>query len=96
MPYDGRMTAMMRACEVVGGVGKLARMLAVADATVTQWRNGQRPVPLERCIAIERATAGAVTRKDLRPDDWPEIWPEAAQPDWRPVGAAEPVTAGEG
>lgn len=87
---------MLKACEVVGGVGKLARLLSVADATVTQWRNGQRPIPLERCIAIERATAGAVTRKDLRPDDWSEIWPEADRPDWRPVGAVEVATAGGG
>lgn len=28
------------------------------------------------CVAIEQATAGAVTRKDLRPNDWAEIWPE--------------------
>ena len=28
------------------------------------------------CVRIERETFGAVTRKDLRPDDWAEIWPE--------------------
>lgn len=27
---------------------------------------------------IERATEGAVTRQQLRPDDWPLIWPELA------------------
>lgn len=27
---------------------------------------------------IERATDGAVTRKQMRPDDWPLIWPELA------------------
>lgn len=27
---------------------------------------------------IERATNGVVTRKQLRPDDWPLIWPELA------------------
>lgn len=32
-------------------------------------------------VAIEQDTAGAVTRKDLRPNDWHLIWPElAAQP----------------
>lgn len=30
----------------------------------------------EICVAIEQATASAVTRKDLRPDDWAQIWPE--------------------
>lgn len=28
---------------------------------------------------IERATEGAVTRQQLRPDDWPLIWPELAE-----------------
>ena len=32
----------------------------------------------ELCVAIERATNGAVTRRDLRPDDWQDIWPELA------------------
>lgn len=32
-----------------------------------------------RCVAIERATNGAVTRKDLRPHDWRDIWPELAE-----------------
>lgn len=31
------------------------------------------------CVAIERATGGAVTRRDLRPDDWQDIWPELAE-----------------
>lgn len=28
------------------------------------------------CVQIEQATDGAVTRRDLRPDDWAQIWPE--------------------
>ncbi len=28
------------------------------------------------CALAEAHSAGAVTRKDLRPDDWAEIWPE--------------------
>lgn len=35
-----------------------------------QWLSNARPVPVERCSAIERATNGAVTRRDLRPKDW--------------------------
>ena len=30
------------------------------------------------CSLIESETAGAVTRRDLRPDDWHVIWPELA------------------
>lgn len=31
------------------------------------------------CAALERESAGAVTRRDLRPDDWQQIWPELAE-----------------
>lgn len=56
------------ACEVVGGQAELARILRITPAAVSQWCNGVRPVPAERCPAIERATAGAVRCEDLRPD----------------------------
>lgn len=42
---------------------------------LSQWASGARPIPVERCYAIERASGGKVTRRDLR-DDWQEIWPE--------------------
>lgn len=47
---------------------ELARRLNLTPATVNQWVQGSRPVPPERCRAIEDATRGAVTRYDLRPD----------------------------
>lgn len=56
----------------------LARTLGLNPDQVRQWRhrhNGRQPAP-ENCVAIERATEGAVTRRDLRPDDWHLIWPE--------------------
>ena len=31
------------------------------------------------CVAIERETQGQVTRKDLRPHDWADIWPELVE-----------------
>jgi len=30
------------------------------------------------CVAVERESNGEVVRKDLRPDDWRDIWPELA------------------
>lgn len=30
----------------------------------------------EICVAVESASARAVTRRALRPDDWMQIWPE--------------------
>lgn len=67
----------MNAIDKAGGALAVARMCGVTSPSVTQWR--QRGVPIERCVQIERATAGAVMRWDLRPDDWRDIWPELAE-----------------
>jgi DNA-binding transcriptional regulator YdaS (Cro superfamily) len=80
-------TPIERACDAVKGQSKLARLLGVSPANVNQWVMGIRPVPIERCVAIERATKGLVTRKDLRPDDWESIWPELARKRRRHVAA---------
>jgi DNA-binding transcriptional regulator YdaS (Cro superfamily) len=55
---------------------ELARALAVPSQLVWQWARRVREVPVQRCAAIEAATSGAVTRRDLRPLDWHLIWPE--------------------
>jgi DNA-binding transcriptional regulator YdaS (Cro superfamily) len=44
-----------------------AALVGVTQSRVSQWISGER-VPAERVLAIEFATAGAVTRYDLRPD----------------------------
>ncbi|UPG86826.1 helix-turn-helix domain-containing protein [Luteibacter aegosomatis] len=56
-----------RVIEIVGGQEKLASILAIKSPSISGWRMRNR-VPAERCIAIERATNGIVTRYDLRPD----------------------------
>lgn len=58
---------------------EFAQSIGVAQSFLWQVLSGRRPVPVERCADIERATGGAVTRRDLRPDDWHRIWPELAQ-----------------
>lgn len=58
---------------------ELARRLDIAPSMLYQWRKGLRSVPVARCIDVERATGGAVTRRELRPDDWHLIWPELAE-----------------
>lgn len=59
-----------------GVASELARKLGVAPILIGQWARGQRPIPVPRCVAIESATKGVVTRKELRPDDWRDLWPE--------------------
>ena len=50
----------------------VARAVGVSPQAVSEiLRRGKR-VPAEWCLAIETATAGAVTRHDLRPDLYPD------------------------
>jgi DNA-binding transcriptional regulator YdaS (Cro superfamily) len=59
-----------------GTAAKLAAALHVSPSYLSQMSSGSSPISPERCVAIERATGGAVTRKELRPNDWHLIWPE--------------------
>jgi len=74
--YDWRMNGIQRACEYLGGQTALAAKIDVKQPTVSEWVRGERPIPLERCVEIERATDRTVMRWDLRPEDWYRIWPE--------------------
>jgi len=68
--------AVTLACQHLGSAVALADALGISSPTVSEWRSGRRPVPIERCVEIEQVTGGAVTRQQLRPDDWHRIWPE--------------------
>jgi DNA-binding transcriptional regulator YdaS (Cro superfamily) len=72
-----------------GSKTKLARAINAQPQLVWQWATDVRPVPVRRCLPIELATGGAVTRKDLRPNDWRDYWPELAQ---APANAAQAAT----
>ncbi len=48
--------AIKDACAVVGSQAEMARLLGVSAPTVNEWVTGQRPVPVARCIVIERLT----------------------------------------
>lgn len=69
------------AASSLGSFAALAQRLGVTKAAVHQWKDAARQVPLEHCAAIEQATDGEVTRRDLRPDDWHRIWPELVTAD---------------
>jgi len=65
-----------KAAAIAGGVRALAKELQVSPSVVTEWAKKTTPVPIKRCVQLEKYTKGVVTRKELRPDDWYEIWPE--------------------
>lgn len=67
----------------------LAKLIGIAPSFVNQWVKGSRPVPITACVVIESVTNGAVTRQELRPDDFQKIWPELAQ---APVAIAQAAT----
>lgn len=57
----------------------LAKAIGATSTEISDWRYGKRAVPVRRCVAIESATGGQVTRRDLRPDDWAHYWPELVE-----------------
>ena len=66
------------ACDLVGSQAEMARILAVTPGMINQLVKGLRPVPVEHCKAIAKATGDEVSCRDLRPNDWQKIWPELA------------------
>ncbi|RYH61838.1 MAG: hypothetical protein EON54_09850 [Alcaligenaceae bacterium] len=67
-----------------------------SDAQIRQWQHhyaDRIPSPVN-CVAIEHATEGRVTRKDLRPHDWASIWPELVHALQPAAQAASPTPTG--
>lgn len=62
-----------------GGAASLAEKLSISPSFLSQIAARTCAVSPERCVEIELATNGEVTRKDLRPDDWERIWPELSE-----------------
>lgn len=77
-----------RAIRLATSQASLANGVGVTQQTVSNWKDGG-PIRPEHCSAIERFLGGAVTRKQLRPDDWHLVWPEL-------VPQADSVVHGEG
>jgi len=61
-----------------GRGARLAAHLRVPPSFVAKMASGDKPIPLEHATAIDKFTGGAVSRRDIRPDDWHLIWPELA------------------
>lgn len=82
------MNPIKRAADRVGSQTALAEAIGVKQPTISEWARGGRPVPIERCVDIERATSREVMRWDLRPADWHRIWPELIGQEGAPAVAA--------
>jgi DNA-binding transcriptional regulator YdaS (Cro superfamily) len=62
-----------------GRAAALARAINAHVPDLSRWADGKRPIPVKFAVAIESETGGAVTRQEMFPDDWQQIWPELAQ-----------------
>lgn len=62
-----------------GTAKKLAEDLGISSSYLSQLASGLAPLSPKVCVSIERFTSGAVTRQDLRPKDWRDLWPELEQ-----------------
>lgn len=56
---------------------EFAKLVGVTQGRVSQWIAGET-IPAERCVAIEKASNGIVTRAELRPDVFGEPQEQAA------------------
>lgn len=57
----------------------LCNAIGAHSPDMTRWASGQRPVPPERCLAIERFTDGQVAVEQMRPD---LRWIRVPDPNW--------------
>lgn len=65
-------TALEKAVELLGSQAELARKIGKKQAHIWNWLHRDRKVPADMAMRIEEATAGKVTRHELRPDLYPE------------------------
>ena len=72
-------TPIERAITQLGGLTAFALAIGVKPPTASEWRKNIRPIPPKRCVIIERLTGHKVTRQEMRPNDWHEIWPELVE-----------------
>jgi TorA maturation chaperone TorD len=72
--------ALAAAVDLVGGQAKLARILGVTQPNVWHWLHKAERVPGEYVLKIEEATAGKVSRHDLRPDLYPRTMTNPQEP----------------
>lgn len=62
-----------------GRQAALAKAIQAHAPDISRWADGSRPIPVQYGAAIELATGGLVTRKELFPNDWQKIWPELVE-----------------
>ena len=63
-----------------GGASRFAERLGISISYLSQLSSGKSTISPSRAIEIERESDGLVTRREMRPLDWQQIWPERTDP----------------
>lgn len=83
------MDALQKAIDIVGGLAQLGKACGVSYQAVQKWL--KTCVPAEKVLPIYRATCGAVTPHELRPDLYPDpAWVPPLDASWWPDGVEQP------
>ena len=69
----------------------LAARVRIAPAFLYQIAHGKRQPSAALARAMEVVTSGAVSRRDLRPSDWGDIWPELIDDEHPWPGASKEI-----
>lgn len=65
------MNAITQAIQGAGGPAKVARECGVSVQAVCFWRDGQRSLPAEHSITLEKMNEGRIRCEQMLPDvDW--------------------------
>lgn len=68
---------MKKAIQIAGSQCELAKATGVSQQMISKLlNNSDFPISPKTAVAIEQATNGKVTRKELKPEDWHLYWPE--------------------
>lgn len=80
--------AAAKAVALMGGAVQASKKLCVSNyQTIQSWAT--KGVPVAYSATVERLIEGRVTRRELYPLDWQDIWPELAEyPQNPPVALA--------
>lgn len=67
--------------EALGGTFAVAALVGIKPPSVSGWKDANR-IPDNQLIRLAPVAEarGVVTRKQLFPNDWQDIWPELGKP----------------
>ena len=60
-----------------GARSEMAKALGIGRSFFSQLSRGDANISPARAVEIERLSGGGISRKDLLPTKWQDIWPEA-------------------